>query len=226
MIFHEKLNLKFDVDAMRDKIPSLYQLGDRVLQGSTQEFGGWSLQSDTGDWRGGFEQGGIYEKPITDGSYGAKPNHEYNKRTQACTGIFADVLDELEDRGFFPHRARITALEPGDATDWHRDESEDKYCVRIHIPITTNPECVFTVRDEGFVHMPADGHAHLIDASTMHKASNNGTTTRMHLLAQVWVTGYSEHFIVNQSRKDVSAFYNMKGYYTYLKVLSEQTRGR
>ena len=74
--------------------------------------------------------------------------------------------------------------------------------------------------------MPADGYAHLVDVSTMHQARNDGTSTRMHFLSQVWVTkGYSEHFVVTESRKIISSYYNMMGYYTYLKVLDEQEKG-
>ena len=76
MIFHEKLKLKFDVDAMCDEIDSVQKrLGGPILQESNQEFGGWSLQSDNGDWRRGFEEGAIYEHPLEGGYLGevAKP---------------------------------------------------------------------------------------------------------------------------------------------------------
>lgn len=228
MIFHEKLNLKFDVNAMREEMSSMYELGPRVTQGEVGEFGGWSLQTDDGDWRRGFEQGGYYENESNERfTYGqARPTHEYNKPTAACIGIFSDIINELEEKGFHPHRTRITALDPGQSTSWHLDGKENEYAVRLHIPITTNPNCYFEVRNEGIVHMPADGHAHVVDVATMHQARNEGTTSRIHFLAQVWVTqGYSEHFVVTESRKNISSYYNMMGYYTYLKMLDEQAKG-
>ena len=135
MIFHEKLKLKFDVDAMCDEIDSVQKrLGGPILQGSNQEFGGWSLQSDNGDWQRGFEEGAIYEHPLEGGYLGevAKPTHEYNKRTEACTGIFSDILDELEDKGFYPHRTRITILEPMGMLTWSMSLPYIKHAMMEH----------------------------------------------------------------------------------------------
>jgi hypothetical protein len=229
VIFHEKLNLKFDVSAMQEEITSLQKLGDRIGQETDNEasnFGGWTLQSDDGDWRRGFEKGAYYEdennKQFTSGA--ARTPHEYDTRTDACVGIFSDIIDELEEKGFYPHRSRITVLDPGKSTSWHADAMKDDYSVRIHIPFITNPDCVFRVRDEGSVHMPADGYAHLVDVSRMHRAYNRGESIRMHFLAQVWVTKYSKHFIVTESQKNIMSFHNMIGYQIYQQVMSEKAK--
>ncbi len=228
MIFHEKLKLKFDVEAMREEFVSVQQLGDRVgLWHGPAAFGGWALQSQDGDWRSGFEKGGLYKN--TDDKLVAKEPalaiHEYHMRTSACTGIFSDIIDELEEQGFYPHRSRITVLDPGQITIWHTDALDSCYSVRIHIPFITNLDCAFEVQDEGAVHMPADGHAYLIDSSTTHRAYNKGTEIRMHFLAQVWPTKHSEHFIVNESQKDISDFHNMKGYKIYQQVMRDKAKG-
>jgi len=230
VIFHEKLNLKFDVEAMREQVATIQQtLGDRVGQGSEGVkgmFGGWALQSQDGDWRSGFEKGGYFE---SEGSLVAwetvPPVSDYNKRTDACVGIFADIVDELEDKGFYPLRSRITVFDPGQATMWHTDALPDIYSIRIHIPFMTNADCRFEVEDVGAVHMPADGHGHLVDVSTMHRAFNRGDTTRMHFLAQVWPTDYSEKFIVTESRKDISGFYNVKGRKIFDQVMRDKAKG-
>lgn len=226
MIFHEKLNLTFDVAAMREELTNVQNVGERYGIGDDAVFGGWSLQSQDGDWRSGFEKGGYYE--TEDGLKSAEQAlapHLYEHRTKACTGIFGDIIDELTDKGFYPCRSRITVLTPGQVTLWHTDAQEGNYSVRIHIPIITNADCGFGVRDEGSVHMPADGHAYLVDASTTHRAYNRGTEMRYHFLAQVWPTQYSEHFHVTESRKNIMSFHNMKGYEIYKQVMSDKAKG-
>jgi hypothetical protein len=227
VIFHEKLNLKFDVEAMREELESVQKVGFRVGTGDPYAFGGWSLQSQDGDWRNGFEKGGLYpdENGNLTSAERALPSHEYNKRTAVCTGIFSDIIDELEDKGFYPARCRITVLVPGQTVMWHTDAQAGYYCVRLHIPFITNPDCGFEVQDEGSVHMPADGHAHLVDVGTTHRAYNRGSENRMHFLAQVWPTKYSEHFLVNESQKNISDFHNMKGYQIYQQVMRDRAKG-
>lgn len=208
MIFHEKLNFKFDPDKLVEGLEFLKTLGDPATNGN---FGGWAIQSSNGDWQEGFQ--------LTPYS------HEFFKRTEACAGIWEEILNDLEDRGLKPHRARVTMIAPGDVLRWHRDSVEDDYCIRLHIPIVTNPQCEFEVQDVGSVHMPADGYAHLIDASNMHRAWNRGTEPRYHFLAQVWDTkGCSEHFALTESRKNLQSFYQLQGYQTYLKVMDEKEK--
>lgn len=222
MIFHEKLEIKFDLDPLVNGLLDLRALGDPLH--STEAFGGWSIQSDDGDWRRGFEPGRSFVRKMEDdGIEHAKASHEYYKRTEACAGIWSDVLDSLELKGFYPHRARVTILQPGQSMEWHQDAKEDDYCVRLHIPILTNPLCSYEARDEGAVHMPADGHAYLVDSAVMHRAWNRGNTIRIHFLAQVWDTkGYSKNFVVSESRKNIQSFRSMMGYHTYLGVTNEK----
>lgn len=208
MIFHEKLKLKFDIPALVAGMDILHELGDPAANGN---FGGWAIQSDNGDWRQGFE--------LTPDA------HKFYKRTEACVGIWSDVLDTLEDAGLHPHRSRVTAIEPNEILRWHRDSEPDDYCIRLHLPIITNPDCAFEVQNEGAVHMPADGHAYVVDASNTHRAYNKGTTTRYHFLAQVWDTeGCTENFVLSESRKSNISYQQLKGYQIYLRVLDEKAK--
>lgn len=224
MIFHEKLPLRFDVARLRAGLVDLARLGDTVIQEQTMIFGGWSLQSDTGDWRRGFEPGAAYTRPTPDDGYEhAVAPHHYWKRTEACFGIYEEVLDELEDKGFHPHRARITVIRAGDSMFWHQDEEVDNYCVRLHIPIITNKDCAYEVKGEGHVHMEADGHAYLVDAATMHRAWNRGENDRVHFLADVWDTqGWSEHFVVSESRKSIQSYQQMIGYHAFMRATGDE----
>ena len=222
MIFYEKLRIKWNIDQLRHAVDTLHRFADPLQ--STEAFGGWALQSDTGDWHRGFEPGRSFTRPMEDdGIEHAKASHEYYIRTQACTGYWSDILDQLEEVGMHPHRARVTVLQPGQSMEWHQDAAADDYCVRLHIPIITNPDCAYEVQDAGFVHMPADGYAHLVDAAPMHRAWNAGSTPRVHFLAQVWdTTGVSEHFVVTQSRKNIMSYHNMMGFHTFRKLENER----
>jgi hypothetical protein len=227
VIFHEKLNFKFDVEAMREEFESVQKIGERVGVNDSAAFGGWSLQTQDGDWRSGFEKGGLRpdENGVLTSIERALPAHEYDKRTDACTGIFSDIIDELEEKGFSPARSRLTVLSPGQTTMWHTDAQDGNYSVRLHIPFITNLACAFEVQDEYAIHMPANGYAHLVDVGTTHRAYNMGTEIRMHFLAQVWPTEYSEHFIASESKKNLVTFNNMKGYKIYKQVMRDRAKG-
>jgi hypothetical protein len=108
---------------------------------------------------------------------------------------------------------------------WHTDAQDGNYSVRLHIPFITNLACAFEVQDEYAIHMPANGYAHLVDVGTTHRAYNMGTEIRMHFLAQVWPTEYSEHFIASESKKNLVTFNNMKGYKIYKQVMRDRAKG-
>ena len=209
MIFHEKLKLKFDIPALIEGLDILHALGGPTHNGN---FGGWGILSDDGHWQQGFK--------LTPDS------HIYDKKTEACVGIWSDIIDTLEDNGLHPRRARVTLIKPGEALRWHRDSIKDDYCIRLHLPIITNPDCKFEVQDVGSVHMPADGYANVVDAANMHRATNHGTTDRYHFLAQVWDTkGITEHFAVSD-RENQTSYHQLLGYQTYLRVLDAKAKAK
>lgn len=53
------------------------------------------------------------------------------------------------------------------------------YDWRYHIPIQTNEDCYIEYNYEKF-HLPADGHAYLINAGFLHQFYNSGKTPRYH----------------------------------------------
>lgn len=76
-------------------------------------------------------------------------------------------------------RVRINLKQPFNANSWHRDPEP-----RIHVPIHTNPGCLFVVNHH-CTHLPADGHAYFTDTRGYHTALNGGDTPRVHLVAAV-----------------------------------------
>lgn len=78
--------------------------------------------------------------------------------------------------------ARLMALAPGADIHAHRDAGTSLAdgLIRIHIPIHTSPQVVFSIDGEN-VHFTA-GHAWYMDASCLHAVHNRGTAPRIHLV--------------------------------------------
>lgn len=87
---------------------------------------------------------------------------------------------------------RLMALAPGAVIHAHRDAKMalQDGLTRIHIPIHTSPQVLFTIDGES-VHFTA-GHAWYMDASCLHAVHNRGTTPRIHLvidcITNAWLT--------------------------------------
>lgn len=78
--------------------------------------------------------------------------------------------------------ARLLALAPGALIRAHRDAGTSLAdgLIRIHIPIHTSPQVLFTIDGET-VHFTA-GHAWYMDASCLHAVHNQGSAPRIHLV--------------------------------------------
>ena len=87
-----------------------------------------------------------------------------------------DVFEELRFVETFHklYRTRFLVAEPGGESVRHID-----YDWRFHIPITSNELCRMHY-DDVDIHLPADGHAYLINAGFVHSYSNWGTKDRWH----------------------------------------------
>lgn len=165
-------------------------------------FGGWSVWSSDGNYEDGFQRGQMmFEPSFMPGAtvkekaaaLGIKPREMYRVPTSICFGYLAEVVDQIRAIGLEPARVRLSLLKAGGQSTKHRDAPEGRYSIRLHIPIFTNPEAVFTCDDES-AHMPADGSAYLLNVSREHQVFNRGTTDRVILLADVvdrpWISKY------------------------------------
>ncbi len=217
---HEKLNIKFNVPMMQAELRTLH-LWPPVMQ--NEAFGGYCMQSQDGDWRSGFEQAYSYRRGTDDGREVGLAPHMYNKRTDLSSGYFGQMIAMLESQGFHPRRSRVSVVMPGSEMKWHQDAPEDTYCVRLHVAIHTNDDAYYETESDGRVHIPADGHAHLVDTSLMHRSVNGGTTPRWHFFCEVWDTqGHSQNFVVTQSRKSIKPYHDMIGHEIYERVQREK----
>ena len=96
----------------------------------------------------------------------------------ACPS-FRDVANAF---GAEPHSVRLMRLTPGSVIKEHNDGnlSVEHGTVRLHAPITTNPNVVFEVNRRAVVMSP--GEAWYLRLSDPHSVANHGTTDRVHLV--------------------------------------------
>lgn len=87
-------------------------------------------------------------------------------------------------RSLYPKRTvgkvMLSKLVPGQFIEPHLDAHDSRCEFRVHIPITTNDQCLFCVEDEVF-HMKRD-NAYEINPTKRHFTFNYGNTDRVHLI--------------------------------------------
>jgi hypothetical protein len=216
----EKLSIQIDVNQFLNSLEMMSEtFGPPVMQDDA--FGGYSLQSQTGDWKDGFEFAYSYIRNTGNGNSIGREPHEYNKRTAVCEKYFSDYIDKLEELNFYPRRTRLTLVKAGSEMTWHQDAPMGSYCVRLHLALVTNSEVAFQTKDNDNVHIPRDGYLYALDTSTMHRSVNYGSTDRWHIISEVWdEAGITEHFKI---KGDELSYSRLKGHEIYQRVMHEKT---
>jgi hypothetical protein len=208
-MWYEKLDYKVDIDRLRKEVEdNVFTLGPQVIQGEDYEteqyhgFGGWSLLTRTGDWHDGWEVYHSDDKETNDlffpnGQYNYKAMKylnvahdsglEHDKPTPACVGYIKEVLDDLENLGFYPRRARVSCLQAHSKSLVHKDSSSNNYMARIHIPLITNKDCVH-ICDGQNLHMPADGSVYMVWVNVWHQIRNDSDQDRYHIIMDAYDT--------------------------------------
>jgi hypothetical protein len=206
-MFYEELPfIKFDHNKLlHDVKHHVFPLGRQIIQGEEYEtvayngFGGWSITSRTGDWRDGWDffqndQGKAMEEffPKNDNNFKSLKffdiahSMEHKNPTQACVGEIAYIVNQLEDFGFYPRRVRVTCLKAGSKSLVHKDADDDEYMARIHIPLITNPKCVFISEGQN-LHMQA-GKAYMVWVNKWHQIRNDSDQDRYHIICDAYDT--------------------------------------
>lgn len=200
----EKLPYAVNIDSLRESLEELKKVGPMIFQGSEfgyNNFGGWNLQSRSGDYRDGFQIGieKCWRKNKTFNYHLAKfldysHGFEHKNKTNACVGTFGDVVDFLEQSGFYPRRMRLTCLKAHSKSIIHRDAPAEKYLARIHIPLITNENCIHWT-EHGERHMPADGSVYMLWVNCMHQIINDSDEDRYHIICDAYDTrGTTKYF--------------------------------
>jgi hypothetical protein len=77
----------------------------------------------------------------------------------------------------------VSLLAPGQVIPEHTDRKDGDCRNRIHVPISTNPQCYFRQLDKNH-HIPV-GSAWSVDPTLPHGVENRGLTDRIHLMFNV-----------------------------------------
>jgi hypothetical protein len=95
--------------------------------------------------------------------------------------FISEVLSMYPEK-IHPQQAMFTRMRAGAKIGRHKDKGPVTFRThRIHVPITTNPECIFTVEEEERNLKP--GEVWVIDnVDKYHSVRNLGTTSRIHLI--------------------------------------------
>jgi hypothetical protein len=172
---YERVPLGVDLGALRRDFEAFVRpLPPVPGEEAALSYGGWSVTSETGDYREGWKRVMPSRKP-----------RRFRVPTPLCRDSIAAVVDQVIDLGLWPSRVRFALMRPKDHTIWHTDAPANIYFVRLHIPIYTNPGSLF-ITEEETVHFPADGDGYLVSVSQYHQAVNLGDTERVHMLMDVW----------------------------------------
>lgn len=126
-----------------------------------------------------FEQG--QAKP----EYRDKDNNQLNPR-KCFTGYGLELVESMPIRS---KKWLVTIHTPGTKLIMHQD-APDK--IRVHIPIYTNDQSVWTIDGEDFILEP--GWAYIVNSSLPHTLENKGTTDRIHLYGKVWTEDVQRFF--------------------------------
>lgn len=198
--------IKFDFDKLlKDVKEHVFPLGQQIIQGEEYEtvayhgFGGWSITSRTGDWKDGWDffqndEGKELEVffPKNDNNYKSLKffnitmSTEHDKPTQACKGEIAKLVEQIEQLGFYPRRVRVSCLKAGAKSLVHKDSDLNEYMVRIHIPLITNPKCVF-IQNGHNLHMEA-GSVWMVWVNQWHQIRNDSNEDRYHIIMDAYDT--------------------------------------
>ena len=179
----QKLDLKFDIEKLRQGLEDLLKLTEFDGSYTEQGFGGISLTRRPG------------QTEFTDndevGRYWLRPDDRYIEEPRE------ELVDEAMYSEFVPEYAttylkqvhtelckiatigRMRVLSKGlyNCNSWHRDPEP-----RLHVPVISNPGSVFVVNNH-CTHLPADGSVYFTDTRGYHTAFNGGLKQRVHIVA-------------------------------------------
>ena len=199
----EEVKLDIDIERLSHQLEMDIFQYESTWNGKKYGLSGWSVTSANGHHKDGWYKN-IFDN--VDGTQvfnseraraqGWSPPAEHTIPTEICTGYIAEVVATLSKMYPRVYRVRISTLQPGGEMGWHRDAPEGVRKPRLHVPIITNPYCLFSYKDEAVsFSMSANGSGFLVDVSKLHRVTNAGSMARYHLLMDVDLDRNAEHTI-------------------------------
>jgi hypothetical protein len=106
-------------------------------------------------------------------------------KTEICTGVMEDFIDDLKDNGIVLSRARITITKPGIGLKYHTDSNHPgELIVRLQFPIMSNSGAFFHSETHRW-NLLDTGEILLLNTNHLHKVENDGEELRFNLIADV-----------------------------------------
>ena len=176
-----KLNLKFDINKMRQALDEVKAMSEFKTAAS-----GFHALAMTRRKNSSFESDnnlvGRYYTRVDD-SYEEVAKDElvneslFTELVEVFKGTYFETIHKELSARYPIGRVRILEKDSFNCNSWHRDPEP-----RIHIPIYTNPGALFIVNHH-CTHLPADGSVYFTDTRGYHTALNGGDEPRTHLVA-------------------------------------------
>lgn len=182
--------IQFDIQELKDfytEISKTYPKTVPVVK--NPEYGGWTLLSDSGDYRDGWQQGGAYVA----GGRRFEKLAAHDTQTVG-TQLFQypeaqKALNTFFSLGLKPIRTRIAEIESGGRLNWHIDYPDPVFNVRwrAHLVVITNESARFKWRrtPESEVRelaLPDDCHLYLVRVDVEHCVESKAGV-RVHLIS-------------------------------------------
>lgn len=181
---------KFDVQELVRFYTTISNTYQKTLpEAENAEYGGWTLLSDTGDYRDGWQQGKAYEA----GGQRFEKLRAHDTQT-ALTELSQypearNMLSTFSSLGLKPIRTRMAEIESGGKLNWHIDPPNPAFNVRwrAHLVVVTNESAKFKWRHgpEAEVRefsLPADGHLYLVRIDLEHCVESK-EGVRVHIIS-------------------------------------------
>lgn len=148
-----------------------------------QNYGGWSVQTQDKSYVQGWQPAKRYyvgdeviSKPII-------PDIEQIHYTDICNSSIINLMEQIKDLGFQPHRSRLALLMPGFTLGWHWDQgicAQNSSVIKIHVPIISNEKNTFESREK--IWNLKEGKAYVMNVNQEHNARNLSDQLRFHLV--------------------------------------------
>jgi hypothetical protein len=190
MLKPEKLAQTADLDKLQQFVTdTVLPLPPLVLP---NDLPGWVIQSLTGKYNSSWARPAVvvngtirYDETTAAKDY--VPLGDYNRWTQLGVGYVREFIEEMEQLGFTPRRARFLKLAAGVTTPMVRSAPTWCYCCHLTVPIRTpGGNCTMASITGELVNLVADGSAWVTSNRCAHLMSNAGDSDSILLVMDVW----------------------------------------
>jgi hypothetical protein len=119
---------------------------------------------------------------------GTIPLNRLEKEYSLINPLFQNTLFEEIIKKYNLYRSRLMWVNSGSCYSVHRDTSP-----RLHIPLITNPDCMFVFPDTPeLVHLQ-EGNIYAVNTLKKHSFCNFSSTPRLHFIGCMSIDDYYKH---------------------------------